>query len=140
VSTRPELGYSVPSADQVKGLVTKAVRVNGTTPVDQTIRTAASAQNWATDAMRLYVDQILFGVHPEGQSFRDAVVSWRTPADQVAVKQRMHDDIAKFFADPNTTFRETATAYAWDGPWMGLYSEIAVRKAGGMERLYVEID
>jgi predicted flap endonuclease-1-like 5' DNA nuclease len=132
-ATRPELGYQVPSAGQVKGLVTKAGLVVAPAPVKP-------PQEQAADAMHLHIENVLFGNHPDGQTFRDAVVSWRTPTAQEALENQMHVEVAGFFGAPDTERYETPTTITWAGRWADLYSEVTVKKTGGVERVWVEID
>jgi predicted RecB family nuclease len=135
-ASRPELGFRAPSADQVKALVAKAASVFGTSPVSN----AADAQKLGAQRMHEYVDKVLFGTHPEGDQFRKHVLSNWLPARWPELQKKLHDDVKNYFADPNTNAHETATAYAWEGPWLGFYTELAVKKTGGIERLFVEID
>lgn len=133
-AARPELGFQVPSKDQVKAAVTKAVAVVAPAP-------EKSAQEQAADAMHLHIENVLFSDHPDGESFRQAVLSHRTPEGVAAFKNRMHVEVAGFFAHPETEQFETATTTGWAGRWAELYSEVHVKKNGtGVDRVYVEID
>lgn len=137
----PELNYSAPSAHRVKELVAKAEVAVGETPapvVPTPVKSVAEARKVAEPAMHAYVDDVLFSTHPDGQAFRDAVVNWRSAPEQAVLKQRMHDEISLFFADAE--LYETDKSYTFVGSWLGLYSEASVKKSGGLERIYVEID
>jgi len=132
-ASRTELGYSVPSAGQVKALVTKAVTATTPAPVKP-------PQEEAADAMHLHIETVLFSNHPDGESFRRAVLDWRTPDGVAAFKNRMHVEVDQFFAHPETQRYDTATTFGWAGRWAELYTEVHVKKSGGVDRVYVEID
>jgi predicted RecB family nuclease len=133
-SSRPELGYAVPSKDQVKALVTKAVTATSPKPVETPRETAANA-------LHAHVETVLFSDHPDGESFRRAVLSHRTEEGKAAFKNRMHVEVDAFFNHPEVELYETPTTIGWAGRWVDLYTEVHVKKDGsGVDRVYVEID
>ena len=139
----PALNVREPSASQVLDLVSKAKQVVagvGPTPPPVAVFTSfGEAQTYASNAMRLHVQDILFSSHPEGAEFRRAILEHRPAAEWPAVKTRMLDAISsEFFANAEQT--ETPDAYQFVGSWLGLYTEVSVNKTGGIGRLYVEID
>lgn len=145
-SSRPELGYRAPSLSTVKGLVEAAAQFTRAGHVEKPITSFAQAEAAGRTAMHRYVDEVLFGKSSEGKPFRDAVLSFRTPAERKAVQQRMHADVDAFLSRAERS--ETGTAYVFVGGWRteagnagtGLYTEVALRKSGGVERVFVEID
>jgi predicted RecB family nuclease len=134
----PALHVKEPSASEVKALVTKAALSIGATPVDPPIRSVEAAVTYATGSFNGYIDTTLFGSQPEGAAFRAGLLAIRTPAEQAALLQQGHAEVATFLRDAERT--ETADTYLFVGRWLGLYTEVAVRKAGGMDRIFVEVD
>lgn len=134
----PALSVREPSESQVKALVTKAALSLGQTPVDTHLRSFEAAATHASGIFSEYIEQVLFGTHHEGEAFRTAILDWRTPDDVAALKQRGLGEVATFFRDAERS--ETADTYLFTGRWLGLYTEIGVRKSGGIERLFVEVD
>ncbi len=133
-ASRSELGYQVPSAEQVKGFVAKAKAVTQPAPVKP-------PQEVAADAMHSHVETVLFSNHPDGESFRNAVLSHRTPEGVAQFKNRMHVEIAGFFSSPDTEVYDTPGSITWAGRWAQLYTEVTVKKPGNtLDRVFVEID
>jgi predicted flap endonuclease-1-like 5' DNA nuclease len=130
----PALQVKEPSANQVKALVTRAALSSVATPVGSF--DAAASQ--ATSVLHGYVDGVLFSQDPEGQAFRTAVRDFRPQSEWPALQQRGHDEVATFFRDADRS--ETPDRYLFTGAWLGLYTEVGVRKAGGVDRLFIEID
>jgi predicted RecB family nuclease len=133
-AARPELGYQVPSAEQVKGFVTKAQLATRPAPVKP-------PQELASDAMHLHVEKVLFSTHPDGEAFRDAVLSHRNAEGVAQFKNRMHVEVDGFFSAPDTEIYDTAESTTWAGRWAQLYTEVTYQKATNtVDRVYVEID
>jgi hypothetical protein len=133
-ASRPELGYQVPGAEQVKAAVTKAAAVGSPAPVRTPQQVAAAALN-------AHLDTVLFSNHPDGETFRQAVVSWRTPERQAQLQTDMRAEIAGFFNQPEGEVFDQPDSITWVGRWAQLYTEVTVRKDGtGTPRVFVEID
>ncbi len=132
-ASRSELGYQVPSESTVMSLVTKAQAATAPAPVK-------SPEEQGADALHSHIDNVLFGTDPAGASFRSAVLDGRSPADVADLKARMHTDVARYFTDPATERADTATTFGWAGRLLDLYTEVHLKKSGGLDRVYVEID
>ncbi|MBL8949378.1 MAG: DUF4332 domain-containing protein [Myxococcaceae bacterium] len=136
-ASRTDVDYTVPSANTVKSLVAKAVEATkGVTPPPVT----QSPQEVATEGLHQHIDTVLFGTDPAGASFRRAILDGRTPDQQAALKARMHAEVAGFFSHPDTEYHEGPTTNGWAGRLLDLYTEVHVKKTGGLDRVYVEID
>lgn len=142
----PALNVREPSIAVVNELVSKAKQVVagqvGPSPdpvVPVVIHNLGEAQTYGANAMRLHLENILFSNHPDGATFRSAILDHRPASEIPAFKARMLNAIGtEFFANAEKT--ETPEAYQFVGSWMGLYTELTVKKAGGIDRLNVEID
>lgn len=93
-------------------------------------------------ALASYVSQVLFNSgDPEGAAFREAVLSWRTPADQASVRAQMEAEAAAWSPtspDWEKTVSGDTTTYA--GPFFQLYTEVRFKAGDAMPSVYVEID
>lgn len=93
-------------------------------------------------ALASYVAQVLFNTgNPEGAAFRDAVLAWRTPADQASVRAQMEAEAAAWSpasAGWDKTVTGDTTTYA--GPFFQLYTEVRFKAGDAMPSVYVEID
>ncbi|MFT3708767.1 MAG: DUF4332 domain-containing protein [Archangium sp.] len=134
----PALHVREPSEAAVRELVSKAAQAVAPTPPSDAIADFAAAQTYGAEAMRLHVENILFSQHPDGAVFRQAILEHRPASEWPAVKAQMLAEIPTFFANAEKT--EKADSFQFVGSWLGLYTEIAVKKSGGMDRIFVEID
>lgn len=142
----PALNVKEPSVALVNELVSKAKQVVagqvGPIPdpvVVHTVHNFGEAKTVGANAMRLHLENILFSSHPEGAEFRRAILDHRPAAEIPAFKARMLSATSsEFFA--NAEQHETPDAFQFVGSWVGLYTELTVKKTGGIDRLYVEID
>lgn len=138
----PELNYTAPSAAKVREYVAKAKEaVGGSAPVvvNTPVTTLDAAKAPAAAALHAHIDNVLFSNHPDGASFRDAVLNWRSDADKVAFKAQLHASVEAFFTDAETYDKPAEFIFA--GRLADLYTEVKVNKATGQGgNVYVEID
>lgn len=133
-ASRSELGYQVPSAEQVKGFVAKAKAVTQPAPVK-------TPQEVASDALHSHVETVLFSNHPDGEAFRSNILDGHPPELVAQIKNEMHVKVADFFSNPETEIFDTPESITWAGRWNQLYSEVTIKKATNtVDRVYVEID
>lgn len=91
-------------------------------------------------ALQDHIHQVLFNPrNAAGAEFREAVIAWRTPAEQKKAKADMLAEAAKWsprgwekFVDGKTT--------TYGGRLFQLYTEVTLDKSGNAKKVYVEID
>lgn len=92
-------------------------------------------------ALGNYVKNVLFNTgNPEGDGFRTAIMSWRTPADAAAVRTRIEAEVAAW--SPTAPGWEKSVAggmTTYTGSLFQLYTEVRF-KPGQSPEVYVEID
>lgn len=149
VKAHPEQGDWLPTSAKVKTIVENAKPFT-TPPGPQPgrVKNWGDAQGRAATALYQHVDQVLFSDHPDGATFRQAILAWRPESEWPAVRSQFRSAIGLFLNAPLTppatsgaTRTETATHFSWEGALNGLYTELQVNKAtGAIDRLFIEID
>lgn len=138
----PELNYRLPGPLTIESLVQKAKALKADTPVPAApVRSFEEAQPAARAALLAHIDQVLFSDHPDGASFRDAVLGWRPSTEWPQVQAAMKAQVDGFLTGADAERYEQPDRFIFAGRLHGLYTEVDVLKdTGRANRVYVEID
>lgn len=103
---------------------------------------ATSETDRGRAALASYVTNVLFNTgNPEGEAFRTAIISWRTPADAANVRRQMETEAASW-SPTNPEWEKTVSGseLTYAGRFFQLYSEVRFKPGVAMPEVYVEID
>lgn len=137
----PEMKVRLPSPKTIGSLVEKARQIAGATPAEPAAVDAAGAKKLACEALHAHIDEVLFGVHPDGANFREAVLGWRPESEWPKVQEKFHAAVDAWGQGAECGTDEQIPGSFWfSGSLSDLYTEVKVGKAGELLKVYVEID
>lgn len=146
LAKHPDVQARLPSPTTVASLVARAKEL---TSSSGGVSTADQARPIASTALHQYIDNVLFNTaNAEGESFREAVMSFRPASEWPQVKAQMHAEVEAFVGHAPATgtasseeIIEGADKFTFTGRLFGLYTEVDVKKQTGVaDRVMVEID
>ncbi len=93
-------------------------------------------------ALTSYVKDVLFNTgNAEGEAFRQAVLSWRTPEDVANVRRQLEAEAAAWSpTGPGWEKSVAGDATTYAGRFFQLYTEVRFKPGQAMPVVYVEID
>lgn len=150
VKSNPDQGRWLPSTATIRSVVENAKPfVTPPGPQPGPVRDWGEAQGRAATAFYKHIDEVLFSNHPDGATFRQAILEHRPQSEWPAVRQQLRSAVGLLLnavplsagSNSGGTRAETPTHYTWEGAVIGLYTELQVNKrTGAIDRLFIEID